>query len=98
MDNCQDYIWVRTAIITQNRRQHFSCGRFKAQPCGTARLPTVCRLLSDAPAIAACPTALPMQKAACTSVAGLQAAFCPPNPSAAPHGNAESSLHLPIFC
>ncbi|WP_314309812.1 hypothetical protein [Kingella denitrificans] len=40
----------------------------------------------------------PMQKAACTSVAGLQAAFCPPNPNAAPHGNAESSLHLPIFC
>ncbi|EGC17910.1 hypothetical protein HMPREF9098_0721 [Kingella denitrificans ATCC 33394] len=39
-----------------------------------------------------------MKKAACTSVAGLQAAFCAPNPNAAPHGNAESSLHLLIFC
>ncbi|WP_455229133.1 hypothetical protein [Kingella denitrificans] len=62
MDNCQDYILVGTAIITQNWRQHFSCGRFKAQPCGAARLPTVCRLLSDAPVIAACPTALPYAK------------------------------------
>ncbi|WP_314043296.1 hypothetical protein [Kingella denitrificans] len=44
------------------------------------------------------PSPRPMKKAACTSVAGLQAAFCPPNPNAAPHGNAESSLHLPIFC
>ncbi|MFC2715460.1 hypothetical protein [Kingella denitrificans] len=98
MDNCQDYILVGTAIITQNRRQHFSCGRFKAQPCGDACLPTVCRLLSDASAIAACPTAPPYAKSSLHIGCRVAGCFLSAKPKcrAAPH--AESSLHLPIFC